>query len=715
MIVYHVTESENVSRYLAEGLKRSERRFFVFKNWKFIELILEGMIFDFQNYPESNINNYTILVLNIDDDILEPSPIPEVHIPMSIGEKGRLLLQSQSFYAETDIIPSRIVGVKDSFGDTITDTYKIRVKNYNPLWRFLSYVKPYWKYILMATSAGIVKFLIPLIFPQILRIVLDQVLVNPALDTAAKSRRLLHLVGIVLLANLLWMAVTYARSIFTAIAGHSLIRDLRVALFNHVQRLSHQFFAKHQTGAIVSRVVNDIAQAQNFVGSALTNVWMDSILLVVLAVLLIHIHPLLTLVSLALIPIFLFSIRIVGRRIKMASREVQQRVEILSGGLQEKIAGVAIVKSFTREVQELRAFQSQADKLYSKILKSIQFAALNEILVGFVILSAPALVLFFGAHEILTGRLTVGELTQFLLYLGMFYAPLQRLSDLNVVLANSLAAIERIFEYFDMHAHVIEHPDAKAIDSVQGQIEFDHVQFGYEPNNPVLNDITFQIQPGESIAFVGPIGSGKSTLANLVPRFYDPTAGAIRLDGVDLRTMKLNSLRSHIGIVSQDTIFFTGTVRENLLLANPKATPRDLENALVAANAMEFVESMSEGLWTEIGERGSRLSGGQRQRLAIARAFLKDPRILILDEATSALDSKSEHLIQDALSILLKGRTSIIIAHRLSTVISADRIVVINRGSIEEIGTHHQLLEQRGLYSQLYREQFFHIAGNSEA
>ncbi|MFZ5518090.1 MAG: ABC transporter ATP-binding protein [Candidatus Zhuqueibacterota bacterium] len=714
MIVYHITESEHVSRYLAEGLKRSEKRFFVFNNWKYIELILEGMIFDFQNYPESNVNDYKILVLNIDEDILEPSPIPEVRIPASIGEKGRLLLQSQSFYAETDINPSRIVGVRDAFGDTITDAYRIREKNYNPLWRFLSYVKPYWYFILIATSAGIVKFLIPLIFPQILRIVLDEVIADPALDLAAKSRRLMHLVGTVLLANLCWMAVTYARSIFTAVAGHSLIRDLRVALFNHVQRLSHQFFAKHQTGAIVSRVVNDIAQAQNFVGSALTNVWMDSILLVVLAVVLTHIHPLLTLVSLALMPIFLFSIRIVGRRIKMASREVQQRVEILSGGLQEKIAGVAIVKSFTREMQELRAFQSQADKLYSKILKSIQFAALNEILVGFVILSAPALVLFYGTREILNGHLTVGELTQFLLYLGMFYAPMQRLSDLNVVLANSVAAIERIFEYFDIHAHVVERPDAKSIDSVRGSIEFDHVQFGYEPNNPVLNDITFRIDSGESIAFVGPSGSGKSTLANLVPRFYDPTSGVIRLDGIDLRTMKLNSLRSHIGIVSQDTIFFTGTVRENLLLANPKATPQDLERALVAANALEFVESMSEGLWTEIGERGSRLSGGQRQRLAIARAFLKDPRILILDEATSALDSRSEHLIQDALNVLLKGRTSIIIAHRLSTVISANRIVVINKGSIEEMGSHQQLLDQGGLYSQLYREQFFHIAGNSE-
>lgn len=714
MIVYHLTENENIKRYLSDGLKRSEKRFYVFKNWSSIELMLEGIIFDSQASPQVEVNQYSVLLLNLDEDVLEQSPIPRVRIPSSIAEKGQELLQSQSYYAETDISPSRIVGVKDAFGDNITKKYKFKEKNYDSLRRFLSYAKPYWYLILFATIAGIVKFLIPLVFPQVLRIVLDDVIMNNNMNIAQKMNKVIHLVGIVFLLNLAWMGVTYVRSVFTAVAGHRMIRDLRVALFNHMQRLSHQFFAKHQTGAIVSRLVNDIAMAQNFVGSALTNVWMDGILLLILLIVLFHIHALLTVVSLALIPIFLFSIRIVGRRVKHASREVQQRVEILSGGLHEKIAGVTVVKSFTREKLELKAFKSQSEKLYSKILKSIQYAAINEVLVGFVILSAPALVLLYGAHEIMNKNLTVGELTQFLLYLGMFYSPLQRLSDLNVVLANSLAAIERIFEYFDNRAHVIVKDDAIIIDSIQGDIEFDQVQFEYEPNIPILTNISFKILPGESIAFVGPSGSGKSSLANLVPRFYDPSSGVIRLDGLDLRSLKLKSLRSHIGIVSQDTIFFSGTVRENLLLANLQATPEQIEQALIAANALEFVENLSEGLWTEIGERGLNLSGGQRQRLAIARAFLKNPKILILDEATSALDSKSEHLIQEALNVLLKDRTSIIIAHRLSTVINADRIVVLNKGKIEEIGTHQQLLEQGGLYSQLYHEQFFHVASNVE-
>jgi ABC-type multidrug transport system fused ATPase/permease subunit len=341
-----------------------------------------------------------------------------------------------------------------------------------------------------------------------------------------------------------------------------------------------------------------------------------------------------------------------------------------------------------------------------RVLYSVRFTAANEVAVGFVVNTAPVLVVWYGIHEILGGRLTVGALTQFLLYLGMFYFPLQRLSDLSVVLSNALAAIERIFEYFDTQPHVAEHPQAKRLGDCQGRIEFDHVDFGYDANASILKDVNLAILPGQTVAFVGPSGAGKSSLANLVPRFYDPTAGCIRLDGHDLRELTLDSLRAHIGIVNQETILFSGTILENLLLAAPNATQDQIVAALEAANAVEFVERLPDGLASEVGERGCVLSGGQKQRLAIARAFLKDPRILILDEATSALDSQAERRIQAATARLLRNRTSIVIAHRLSTVLRADQIVVLDGGRIADIGRHHELLARGGLYAQLYQEQF---------
>jgi subfamily B ATP-binding cassette protein MsbA len=485
-----------------------------------------------------------------------------------------------------------------------------------------------------------------------------------------------------------------------------LIRDLRVALFSHVQRLSHDFFTRHQTGAIASRVVNDISLAQNFVGSALTNVWMDAVLLIALIGILISIHPMMTLISLALMPIYIVALRAMGPRIRQSSQEVQQRLEVLAGELHEKVAGVAVVKGFARESVETRRFASHANKLLSRILHSARYTAANEVAVGFVIHTSPVLVVWYGVHEILAGRLTVGSLTQFLLYLSMFYSPLQRLSDLSVVLGNALAAMDRIFEYFDTQPHVAERPHAKRIERCEGRIELDHVSFGYDADAPILKDVTLTMLPGQTVAFVGPSGAGKSTLASLIPRFYDPTAGAIRLDGTDLRELALDSLRAHIGIVNQETILFSGTVLENLLVAAPNATQDQIVAALEAANALEFVQGLPDGLATEVGERGAVLSGGQKQRLAIARAFLKDPKILILDEATSALDSRAERIIQAATARLLKNRTSIVIAHRLSTVLRADQIVVIDGGRITDVGRHHELLARGGLYAQLYNEQF---------
>lgn len=718
MIVYHLTTIDRVADYVSDGLKRSAGRCYVFPSWSAIELLVETLALESESVE--SFERHIIVVLDVDEEMLERGPIPRSYLPRLLRAPGVEKLQAASMFLETSVGPERIVAVYDVWGNNATARFRARQRRRDAVWRFLAYARPYRHYIALATFCGLFKFLLPLTWPWMFRVTLDEIVLKPlpALEAAAaraqelavRAATLRQLALLVLGVNVCWMVACYYRSLFAAKAGHGMIRDLRVALFNHVQRLSHQFFHTHQTGSIVSRVVNDIAHAQNFVGSALTNVWMDGALLLVLLGILFSMHARLALVAISLMPVYVLSLRLLGRRIRLTSREVQQRVEVLSGGLQEKVAGVSIIKSFTREPQEDRAFAAQAAKLYNKVLHSVHYMAVNEMIVGLVVFSSPVLVVWYGANQVLAGQLTVGQYTQFLFYLGMFYAPLQRLSDLSVILATSLAAIDRIFEYFDMMPQVVERPNAVDLVHVRGRLEFDRVTFGYNPGTPVLHDITLTIEPGEIVAFVGPSGSGKSTLANLVPRFYDPTAGVIRLDERDLRDLKLAALRRHIGVVSQDTILFSGTIRENLLLAKPEAHPDEIMEALRAANADEFVNELPEGLWTEIGERGATLSGGQRQRLAIARAFLKNPKILILDEATSALDSRSEHQIQDALSRLLKNRTSIVIAHRLSTVLHADKIVAMERGRIVEIGTHHALLACNGYYAQLYREQFRHLA-----
>lgn len=712
MIVYHVCADEDVPLRLREGLKRTAGRQFVFEHWADAERLLAALAAESADRVDGR--RHVVLVLDVDRDMLVTAPLPALQAG-DTSEADLARLQSHSRYLEMDLAPVRIVAVKDALGNGVRERYRPHRRGRPPVLRFLAYLRPYWHYVAIATVAGVVKFLAPLAFPEMLRRMLDEVVLNPALTSDAKRAAVLGLVLTVLAINLLWMIAAYVRSVWAAVAGHRMIRDLRVALFEHVQRLSHAFFTRNQSGMIVSRVVNDLTVAQNFVGSALTNVWMDSIVLAVLVAILASIHPAMTLVSLSLMPIYIVSLRTVGARLRLISREAQQRLEILSGGLQEKVAGVSVVKGFGREHQETLAFASQADKLLAKILSSVRFTAANEVLVGLVVHSSPVLVVWYGVHLILAGQLTIGQLTQFLLYLGMFYFPLQRLSELGVVLANSVAAIERIFEYFDTQPQVVERPGARVLGAVAGRIEYERVFFSYDSGRPVLHGISLVIAPGELVAFVGPSGSGKSTLANLVPRFYDPDAGRVTIDGEDLRELTLASLRRHIGIVNQETILFSGTVLENLALARPEATAAQIAAALEAANAAEFVEALPEGLWTEIGERGAILSGGQKQRLAIARAFLKDPRILILDEATSSLDSRSEHHIQEALARLLRGRTSIVIAHRLSTVLAADRIVVVADGRIVESGRHEALLAAGGLYAQLYREQFRHVGAASPA
>lgn len=605
-------------------------------------------------------------------------------------------------------------------------------KTRSALLRFLRYVVPHKWYIAGAAISGVFKFVIPLAFPLTLKYLTDVVLARDPTAVGESTNRFLErwcsdvlhaapwlgdgnsgrltVVGLSVLGLYLILGLaTFYRSYWAGQAGHRLIFDLRYALYQHIQGMSHSFFDQRRSGAIVARFVSDIQLAQNFVGSALTNVWMDSAALGFVVWILFVLEHRLAWVALAIMPPYVALIRYFSPRIKAASQSVQEMLEDFSGELQEKIAGAAVVKAFAREQDEARRFYRSSQTLLDLTLRNVALSSGSQAGTTLLTTVAPLVVVWVASAMILHGTLTVGTMIAFYAYLGSLYLPLQRFSELSVVISNSLAAMDRIFEFFDIRPEVAEAPDARPLAQVAGQVTFHHVSFSYggrRNGHPVLSHIDLDVHPGETVAIVGRSGAGKSTLVSLIPRFYDVSEGAVCIDGTDLRRLTLSSLRDHIGIVPQDPLLFSGTLQENLLYGKPDATNDEFLAAAQAANADEFIAQLPDGYETLVGERGLRLSGGQRQRVAIARAFLKDPPILILDEATAALDSESENLIHDALRRLMHGRTTFIIAHRLSTVMNADRIVVIEKGAIAEVGRHHELLARAGVYSQLYDEQF---------
>ncbi|MFQ3621141.1 MAG: ABC transporter ATP-binding protein [Spirochaetales bacterium] len=573
--------------------------------------------------------------------------------------------------------------------------------------RFLAYVKPYSFYIVVAALGGMVKFTLPLFVPQITRHLIDNVFMNPALESHLKIRQLLFLCGgMIALYIFVYAPFTYYRHYFSGVAGHKAVFDLRCDLYYHVLRMSSSFFNRNKSGGIVSRLIGDVALAENLVGNALTNIWIDGTAIFVILYFLLRIDVTMTLVALSTFPLYLFFFRKLGARIKENSHEVQQSIENLAGRLQEKVAGSVIIRAFAAEKIEEDQFAQLSDQLLSTTMKNVRLQSVNMVITGALTGIAPLIVIIAGGLWVISGSLSVGDLVAIGMYIPPLYLPLQRFSELNVVFANSIAALDRIFEIMDMEPEIKDKPTAREVPIIRGDIAFHHVWFGYTSERPVLQDIHFAAEAGKRVALVGRSGAGKSTLVSLISRFYDVSRGCITLDGIDIRDITLASLRSHIGIVLQDTILFSGTIRENILYGRPKASEAELIAAARAANAYDFIQDLPLGFDTEIGERGVILSGGQKQRITLARAFLKDPRILILDEATSSLDSESEILIQEALARLMKGRTSFIIAHRLSTIMNADLILVLDRGRILESGNHRELLEGSKVYRHLHDAQF---------
>jgi subfamily B ATP-binding cassette protein MsbA len=488
--------------------------------------------------------------------------------------------------------------------------------------------------------------------------------------------------------------------------GERVIIDVREILFKKFQRLPLSYFDRHQTGEIMSYITNDVAALQNALVDRLIELVTESSIFVGSLVMMFLLDWQLSLLTLITVPLVGEAMKIFGRKMKSSGSVIQERLADITALMQESISAVRVVKSFVREDFEIQRFTRENDLNFRAQMKSVQIQSLLTPTVEFLAALAVTVIVWFGGYEVVNGNITAGALVAFLTYAVNLANPVKRISRVYGTIQKAMAGAERVFGIMDMPEAIADKPEAKAMPAVKGYVEFDDVTFGYKDDIPALEHISFKAEPGQMIAFVGPSGAGKSTIANLIPRFYDVNGGAIRIDGQDVRDVTMSSLREQIGIVPQETMLFSTTVRENIRYGRLDATDDDIVQAAKDANAHEFIMQLPEGYDTKIGERGLNLSGGQRQRIAIARAILKNPQLLILDEATSALDTESEKIVQAALDRLMVGRTSFVIAHRLSTIFNADQIYVIEKGHIREHGTHEELLALGGLYSSLYNIQF---------
>jgi ATP-binding cassette subfamily B protein len=532
------------------------------------------------------------------------------------------------------------------------------------------------------------------------------------IDAAIPHRNLTELgidVGIILASALVAGAIGVLQGFLNSLVGEGIMRDIRTSLVAHLHRMPLHFFTGTKTGEIMNRVSNDVDNVDNVVTGTLTSIVTNVVVIATTVVAMFLWNWRLALVSVAIVPLMVFPLGPVGRRMYQIRKKTREKRDEIESITQEtlSISGITLVKSFAREAYERSRFYRVGTRLMQLEIDLAMVGRWFLASITAMVVVGPALVWFGGGWLAISSELKVGVIVAFVAFIqGRLYGPAAALAGVQVQIVSALAVFERIFDYLDMTPEEYDPPGAIVLPGVAGDIAFENVVFSYEGSRDVLNGISFHVHPGEVAAFVGPSGAGKTTITQLVPRFYDPQGGRVLVDGHDLRTVTLDSLRRDIGIVTQETYLFHDTVANNLRYGKPDATDAELEAAARAANIADFIAALPQGYGTLVGERGHKLSGGERQRLAIARVLLKDPRILILDEATSSLDYENEAAIQRALEVVMRGRTSLVIAHRLSTVLAADVIFVIDEGRIVESGRHATLLARGGLYSRLYRTQF---------
>lgn len=571
----------------------------------------------------------------------------------------------------------------------------------------MKFVKPYNWQIFFTLLIGVVKFAIPLFIPILMKIVIDEIIGSETLTAEEMTRQLFYwLGGTVLVFFIIRPPVEYYRQYYAQYVSNKILYDIRKELYSHLQKLSLRYYSNTRAGEVISRVINDVEQTKNFVMIGLMNVWLDLATILIAIIIMLTLDVPLTLVTLIAFPFYAYSVKHFFGKLRTLTRKRSQALADVQSYLHERVAGVSVIKSFALEEKEQQRFDETNGNFLEKALDHTKWNAKAFAVVNTITDVAPLLVIAYAGYQVINNDLSIGTMVAFIAYIDRLYNPLRRLVNSSTTLTQSFASMDRVFDLMEEQYDIKDKQGAISLPPISGEIEFDNVSFSYEnEGETVLKDINFTVRPGETVAFVGMSGGGKSTIVGLIPRFYDVIKGSVRIDGHDLRDVKVKSLREQIGIVMQDSILFSDSVKSNILMGNPDATNEEVIAAAKAANAHDFIETLPLGYDTRVGERGVKLSGGQKQRVAIARVFLKNPPLLILDEATSALDLESESLIQDSLERLSSNRTTLVVAHRLSTITHANKIFVIDSGEVKEVGTHDELMSMQGIYYGLFQVQ----------
>ena len=579
-------------------------------------------------------------------------------------------------------------------------------------------LRPYRGWLAIVFVAMLVEIAMSLAAPWPLKLVIDDALGNHHLphwlawahEYAGFGK---HTLGVALFAGVATLAIavtgaiaSYIDNYFTTSAGQWVANDLRLRIYEHLHRLSLRYYDHAKTGALVSTITTDVATIQDFASSSTLEIVIDLLTIVFMVGLMFWLDWDFPLIAVVFIPVLLLFVFNLKKAVKEATRAVRRRQSDVLSIVQRGLGSMRVTKAFGRQDLEVAHLEAASHATVAAALRARSIKSLMSPMVSIVVAICTAVVLWKGTSLIIAGTMTAGALTVYLAYLKKFFKPVKDLASMTSTIAQTMVALERIQAILSADEVISERPGAIDPGRVRGAISFDRVSFGYDQNSPVLQEVSFDIEPGQVVGIVGPTGSGKSTLLSLLPRFYDPALGRVLIDGIDITHYKLAALRSQIGFVLQDTMLLHGTIRENIAYGRPEATEEEIVEAARIANAEEFISRMPHGYDSMVGERGETLSGGQRQRIAIARAVIRNSPILILDEPTAALDTESEHLVIEALRRLMKGRTVIMIAHRLSTLVDADKIIVLKDGIVAEEGTHEVLIARGGVFSELHRIQY---------